>query len=300
MRRSMADAAGILMHRRPAGMACGPTIMEINSITKKLLFNTIRVDTVLEDGSEGSGTAFVVAHTHARGTHTFIVTNRHLVSGVRRGGLVFTQKKNGQPALGTRFQLNIDDFPQAWFMHPDPEVDLAIIPMRPLEQAARDQGVELYYHVIDSRLVPSAATLRALDALEEVLFVGYPSGVWDQVNLMPILRRGTTATPIALDFEGRPEFLIDAAVYPGSSGSPVFIYQPDPLRPTQGMGRKFLFAGVVAAVFFREEANHLVPVPVPANNTSMVMGSEMIDLGLVIKAQAVIEVIEAYLRKWAE
>lgn len=274
--------------------------MEVNSITKKLLFNTIRVDTVLEDGSEGSGTAFVVSHTHARGTHIFIVTNRHLVDGVRRGGLVFTQKCNGQPALGQRFQLNIEDFPHAWFMHPDPSVDLAIIPMRPLEQAARDQGVELYYHAIDSRLVPDAATLRGLDALEEVLFVGYPSGVWDQVNLMPILRRGTTATPMALDFEGRPEFLIDAAVYPGSSGSPVFVYQADVLRPSQNVGRKFLFAGVVAAVFFREEANHLVPAPVPANNSAMVMGSEMIDLGLVIKAAAVIEAINAYLGKWVE
>jgi S1-C subfamily serine protease len=274
--------------------------MEINSITKKLLFNTIRVDTVLEDGSEGSGTAFVVSHANARGNHIFIVTNRHLVDGVRRGGLVFTQKRNGQPVFGQRFQLNIEDFPHAWFMHPDPEVDLAIIPMRPLEQAARDQGVELYYHAIDSRLAPDAATLRALDALEEVLFVGYPSGVWDQVNLMPILRRGTTATPMALDFEGRQEFLIDAAVYPGSSGSPVFVYQPDTLRPTQSVGKKFLFAGVVAAVFFREEANHLVHVPVPANNHGMVMGSEMIDLGLVIKAQAVVDVINAYLGKWID
>ena len=276
-------------------------MMEINSITKRLLFNTIRVDTVLEDGSEGSGTAFVVSHTHARGTYTFIVTNRHLVEGVRRGGLVFTQKRNGQPAFGERFQLNIDDFPHAWFLHPDPEVDLAIIPMRPLEQAARDQGVELYYHAIDSRQAPDAATLRSLDALEEVLFVGYPNGVWDQVNLMPILRRGTTATPIALDFEGRPEFLVDAAVYPGSSGSPVFIYQNDTLRSNQNVGRKFLFAGVIAAVFFREEANHLVSAPVPANNNgAMVMGSEMIDLGLVIKAQAVLDVMNAYLGKWAE
>lgn len=274
--------------------------MEINSITKKLLFNTVRVDTVLEDGSEGSGTAFVVSHAHPRGTYTFIVTNRHLVDGVRRGGLVFTQKRNGQPAFGQRFQLNIEDFPHAWFMHPDPEVDLAIIPMRPLEQAARDQGVELYYHVIDSRLAPDPATLRALDALEDVLFIGYPNGVWDQVNLMPIMRRGTTATPMALDFEGRQEFLIDAAVYPGSSGSPVFVYQPETMRPTQNMGKKFLFAGVVAAVFFREETNHLVPAPVPENIQGTMMGSEMIDLGLVIKAQAVVEVINAYLDKWRD
>ncbi len=278
--------------------------MEINSITKKLLFNTIRVDTLLEDGSEGSGTAFVVSHAHARGTHTFIVTNRHLVDGVRRGGLVFTQKRNGQPAFGQRFQLNIEDFPHAWFMHPDPAVDLAIIPMRPLEQAARDQGVELYYQTIDSRLAPDAQVLHALDALEEVLFVGYPSGVWDKVNLMPILRRGTTATPMALDFEGRAEFLIDAAVYPGSSGSPVFVYQPDVFRGQAhagpNFGPKFIFAGVIAAVFFREEANHLVPAPVPANGSGTVMGSEMIDLGLVIKAQAVIDVMNAYLGKWRE
>jgi hypothetical protein len=274
--------------------------MEINSISKKLLFNTIRVDTVLEDGSEGSGTAFVVSHAHARGTHTFIVTNRHLVDGVRSGGLVFTQKRNGQPLIGQRFQLNIDDFPHAWFLHPDPEIDLAVVPMRPLEQAARDQGVELYYHAIDSRLAPDAATLRTLDALEEILFIGYPSGVWDHVNLMPILRRGTTATPMALDFEGRPEFLIDAAVYPGSSGSPVFIYQPELRRPSQSAGRSFLFAGVIAAVFFREEANQLVPGPVPANHCGTVMGSEMIDLGLVIKAQAVLDVMNAYLGRWAE
>lgn len=277
--------------------------MEINSITKKLLFNTVRVDTELMDGSAGSGTAFVVSHTHAnagRGTHTFIVTNRHLVDGVRRGGLVFTQKRNGQPLLGQRFQLNIEDFPHAWFMHPDPAVDLAIIPMRPLEQAARDQGVELYYQVIDSRLAPDAHVLHALDALEEVLFVGYPSGVWDQVNLMPILRRGTTATPMTLDFEGRAEFLIDAAVYPGSSGSPVFVYQPDMPRGQSHAGPKFIFAGVIAAVFFREEANHLVPAPVPANTQGTVMGSEMIDLGLVIKSQAVIDVMNAYLGKWRE
>ncbi|MBT9590451.1 MAG: trypsin-like peptidase domain-containing protein [Thiobacillus sp.] len=275
--------------------------MEINSITKKLLFNTIRVDTVLEDGSEGSGTAFVFSHASSSGVHTFVVTNRHLVEGVRSGGLVFTQKKHGQPALGERFQININDFSHAWFLHPDPEVDLAIIPLRPLEQAARDQGAELYYHAIDSHLVPDAAALRALDAMEQVIFIGYPSGVWDQVNLMPIMRRGTTATPMELNFEGRPEFLIDAAVYPGSSGSPVFVYQPDSLRPAQsGGGKKFLFAGVVAAVFFREEANRLVSLPVPPNNQQpTVMGSEMIDLGLVIKSEAVMAAIKAYLREAA-
>ncbi|SEQ88647.1 Trypsin-like peptidase domain-containing protein [Nitrosomonas sp. Nm51] len=275
-------------------------MMEINSTTKKLLFNTVRVDTVLEDGSEGSGTAFIVSHNHLNSTYLFIVTNRHLVESVQRGGLVFTQKRNGQPIFGKRFQLNIDDFSHAWYMHPDPEIDLAIIPLRPLEQAANDQGVELYYHTIDSRLAPDAITLSALDVPEEVFFIGYPSGVWDQVNLMPIFRRGTTATPIALEFEGRKEFLIDAAVFPGSSGSPVFVNPSDTLRMTRPTNRKLIFAGIVTAVFFREEANHLIPAPVPANNHSIVMGSEMIDLGLVIKAQVVVDLINIYLSKWLD
>lgn len=46
---------------------------------------------------------------------------------------------------------------------------------------------------------------------------------------------------------------------------------------------------------YREEVNQLVPAPVPANNQPWVMGSEMIDLGLVIKAAAVVSAIEAYL-----
>ena len=273
--------------------------LHVDSLAKQLLFNTVRVDTVLEDGSEGSGTAFVVSHQHARGNFLFVVTNRHLVDGVREGGLVFTQKHNGQPLLGQRFQLNIEEFPHAWFLHPDPSVDLAIVPLRPLETAARERGIELYYHAIDTRLVPDAHRLAALDALEDVLFVGYPSGVWDKVNLMPIMRRGTTATPIALDFEGRAEFLIDAAVYPGSSGSPVFVVSSETMRGHVG-ARKFHFAGVVAAVFFREEANRITSMPVPANQGTTTIGSEMIDLGLVIKSQAVVEVIDAYLRKWKE
>ncbi len=54
--------------------------------------------------------------------------------------------------------------------------------------------------------------------------VGYPVGLWDSVNNMPILRRGSTATLLDWTYEGRQEFVIDAACFPGSSGSPVFKY----------------------------------------------------------------------------
>lgn len=275
--------------------------MHVDTAAKRLLFHTVRVDTVLADGSLGSGTAFVIEHPHARGRSRFVVTNRHLVEGVQRGALVFTRAHNGQPLIGQRFQIDIEDFPQAWFCHPQPEVDLALVPLRPLLEAAQAQGVELYVQPIDSRTMPDAAASAAFDALEDVLFVGYPSGVWDQVNALPILRRGSTATALALDFEGRAEFLIDAAVYPGSSGSPVFVRRRrSDGAPDDASQSAPWFAGVVAAVFFREEASRLVPVPVPASVGGTVLGSEMIDLGLVIKASAVQELLAAYLGRWLD
>ena len=63
-----------------------------------------------------------------------------------------------------------------------------------------------------------------LNAIENVVMLGYPNGLWDKKNNLPIVRRGVTATPPYIDFEGRPEFIIDCACFPGSSGSPVLLY----------------------------------------------------------------------------
>jgi len=53
--------------------------------------------------------------------------------------------------------------------------------------------------------------------------VGYPIGLWDEKNNYPIFRKGITATHPANDYNGKSEFMIDAACFPGSSGSPVYI-----------------------------------------------------------------------------
>ena len=68
-----------------------------------------------------------------------------------------------------------------------------------------------------------------LNALEDIIFVGYPEGIIDQLNIVPLFRKGSTATPYFLDFESLPVFLIDATALPGSSGSPVFLVDNFPL-----------------------------------------------------------------------
>lgn len=53
--------------------------------------------------------------------------------------------------------------------------------------------------------------------------IGYSSGIWDSTHNLPIIRKGITTTYPKLAFNGKAEFLIDAACFPGSSGSPVFL-----------------------------------------------------------------------------
>ncbi|MCX7945939.1 MAG: serine protease [Hydrogenophilus sp.] len=253
---------------------------------KQLLFTTVRLDLELDNGSVGSGTAFLYAHPWQGRRVPFVVTNRHLTAGVRRGGLVFTRRdETGRPLVGSAFLLEIDEFATAWYGHPDAEVDLAILPLRPLLTSAEEQGALLYHTLLDERWLLTEEEETALDALEPLLVVGYPSGVWDGTNLLPVLRRGVTATPLALDFEGRAEFLVDAAIFPGSSGSPVFLADAT-------TGVPYRLAGVIAAVFFREE-EVVTRAPAPAVAIAG-MVSEMLDLGLALKGERVAEVCAAF------
>jgi len=57
--------------------------------------------------------------------------------------------------------------------------------------------------------------LGELSAIEDIIMIGYPDGIWDSINNQPIIRRGITATQPKNNFNGKQEFLIDAACFPG-------------------------------------------------------------------------------------
>jgi len=157
-------------------------------------------------------------------------------------------------------------------------------------------GVDIYYQFISDDLIPSAEVEATLDSIENVTFIGYPNGIWDTVNLLPVARRGSTASPIAVDFENTPKFVIDASVFGGSSGSPVFIVNQGMITDKLGgttIGSRVLFVGVVAAVFFRLETNQVISVPIPTATVPAVSNREMLDLGIVFKARTVVETIDA-------
>src|SRR5690606_27633581 len=70
-------------------------------------------------------------------------------------------------------------------------------------------------------IVGSSSDSIGFNLSSPVTMVGYPTGLWDDVNNYPLLRKGSVATHPHIDFKGKKEFLIDIPLYPGSSGSPV-------------------------------------------------------------------------------
>ena len=278
--------------------------MQVKTIAEQLFFTTVRIDTITVDGGHGSGTGFVFGHKFGVDKQAlFVVTNKHVISGMNEGRFSFLKQKDGLPTLGDGFTLNISpqDWPNMWFGHPDPTIDIAICPLQPLIDFVKQQnGTDLFFRVVDSSMIPTQQQIEGLDAVESVTFIGYPNGVWDSKNLLPVARRGTTASPIEVDFEGTPRFLIDASVFGGSSGSPVFILNHGSWATKDGglvVGSRFHFVGVIAAVFFRTHMNQIIPVPIPTQVQPMAQQQEMIDLGIVFKARTVVETIEAFLKK---
>lgn len=159
-------------------------------------------------------------------------------------------------------------------------------------------GKSLFYRSVAEDICPTDQVVgEDLDVVEPVTFVGYPNALFDKVNLTPISRRGHTATPVALDYNGLPSFLIDASVFPGSSGSPVFIHQENGYKSGNAFqlgASRILFAGIVAAVHIQQDTGRLVT----ASSLPRVQLNQLLDLGIVYNWRAVRETVQAPFRAY--
>jgi len=264
--------------------------MKVETPAEAILYCTVRLET---EGSVphqvGAGTSFIFGLRTEKGRFPCLVTNKHVVKGTRLGRFFFTEADGERPNVGKRFDILMENFEAQWYGHPDPEVDVAAMPLGPLLHRAEESGHKIFYSYIDQSQIPTAEQLDELDVLEEMVFVGYPNGIYDRANLLPVFRRGITATPLQIDHNGNPLFLVDASVFPGSSGSPVFIYNLGGYGTRKGLhaGTRLFFLGIIAQVAYREEAGTLEFVSIPTTQVPVIKTKEMIDLGVVFKASTV-------------
>lgn len=122
--------------------------------------------------------------------------------------------------------------------------------------------------------------------------IGYPNGIWDAVNNAPILRRGVTATYPRLDYNGKSEFMIDAACFPGYSGSPVFLFKIGAYQIKSGataIGTRLKLLGILYAGPQHTATGDLEIVNVPTHQRVVAFSRIPNNLGCVVKAKKLLD-----------
>ena len=198
------------------GSACA-TSGRLNT-TEKMMWSTYPLAT-----EKGMAAAFIVMHRDpalGQGKVPVVFTSYHVLKTVNHGPLIIGVRMPGEdddPAIAL-LKLYPDTHQKRPFYVKHPGSDVAAFPLHLPEELTG--VVDLSSFIQDRHL---ARPGRRLHTGTDVSFLGYPDVLPGTSGAFPVLRSGRVAsyplgTPAS---EGR--FLINADVYPGDSGAPVFV-----------------------------------------------------------------------------
>ena len=235
-----------------------------------LSYLTVRLSCVKSNGVVSCGTGFFydIPHIADKSSHIpVIVSNRHVVKDVLETIITFTlTDANSLPSSGVH-KIRIDNRAFPWINHPDASVDLSVLPVAPVLSHMKAQGKKPFFFALNSSYIADEEYLKSITQTDEVIMIGYPGGLWDDVNNQPIFRKGILATSPRKNFQGRREFLIDMPVYWGSSGSPVLLFSDgmyfDRNSGSGMLGGRVKLLGINYATITNTVTGKVVPVPVP-------------------------------------
>lgn len=255
--------------------------MNIKDISTQLLYTTVPIYSKKRDGTFSSGTGFVFSVVESEEKSIpLLITNYHVLKDAVAGFVEFHIAEDGMPSeksIRIQFDSGIINGNKLG------DLDLIAVPLAASFNELQQNGTTVFYRTVDQNIIPKSEIIDELAAIENITFIGYPSGIYDTTNKLPIIRQGITATPIWNKFKGTEVFLIDAGVFPGSSGSPVFIYNQGSYPTKEGIaiGNRLLFVGVISETMVRND-----------NDTK-----SYLDLGMVIDSRAMYRKIEKFLNR---
>lgn len=185
-------------------------------ISEAVINNTTRIvcfkDTVIDGKKErikGIGTGFYFCFTNNEDTLSVIVTNKHVINNYQTGYLRFKPFNSITEGVtyGDIMEIKIDNFDSKWIKHPSE--DLAISPLNSIfEEVYKKYKKVIGTFKYDESYIPSDQEYNDLSAIEEIVMIGYPKGLADELNDLPIVRKGLTATPVFLNYQNDKQFLL--------------------------------------------------------------------------------------------
>ena len=198
--------------------------------------------------------------------------------------------RNGENESNESYQVTLT---LNWIFHS--KKDLCFCFVNPVFEFVKKQtGKDVFYIAIDETILPSQKMLEELSALEELVMVGYPIGLWDKNNNFPIFRKGYTASHPAIDFNESGIGLVDMACFPGSSGSPIYILNEGGYKDKVGnlnWGQsRIIFIGTLFSGPIYDATGKLVVTDIPTSNQVVESHTGiMVNLGYYIKSSEILE-----------
>lgn len=272
-------------------------------LSELLQHSTIRIKTILSDKNESTGTGFFFNFLQTKKDgkgFPVIITNKHVVKDSETGILKITLKnEEGKPDYSKIKEYTFSDFEKRWINHPDPNIDLCALPIGNILNEENEKGIKLYFNALNKDFIMSEKETNELLAMEDITMIGYPNGIWDSVNNLPIFRKGITATNPKKDYNGKEEFMIDAACFPGSSGSPVFLLNEGSFNSNEGlvMGNRLKLLGVLYAGPQHTAEGKIQIVNIPTRQEAVSISRIPNNLGIVIKAKKILELEEEFKKR---
>ena len=272
--------------------------MPLTKFTDIIRYFTIQIRTSrsLSGALTGSGTGFTFGLQAGDLSYPFLITNKHVLDGAASVELTLhVADPNGDPLPGPGRPVRFALSQVPVLRHPDPGVDLAAIALAPVMSMAIAAGWQPFAHGLGPNTIPKADVRAGFGAIETVTMVGYPVGLADFANNAPIIRQGITATPLTSNYRGQREFLVDMAVFPGSSGSPILVVNEGAWSQGDGLvvGNRLHLVGILHSGHTRTESGEIRQETVPTRIETTVTIRQMVHLGICLHADRIIEMINS-------
>jgi len=260
--------------------------MKPESISEKMMYNTVRL--VTNNGSCGTGSFF--NFKIGENIVPVIITNKHVINDNCNELTTFflhTADDNGYPSGNLKITYNTN-----WIFHKSKDICYCYV--NPLfTEIMKKFGKKIYYIANDESIIPSKEKLQDLSALEELVMVGYPIGLWDERNNFPIFRKGYTACHPAIDFNEDGIGLVDMACFPGSSGSPIYIlneggYKDKKGNTYLGASRLILIGYLFAGPQYSAQGDLIIQT-IPTQQKVSTNTPTMANLGYYVKMSEVLD-----------
>jgi hypothetical protein len=250
-----------------------------------------------------SGTGFFV-YRPLQGDkgHVFLITNKHVLpkKGIARSILIRVATGPTDQATVTGVPVLVEDkngeyLPKVRLNHD--EADIAAVNVTDEINA---NGIQATWIPLSLLVTPEQLKSEGITVGDEIFVLGFPATIYDQRNTFPILKTGVIASVPLQGYAFNQEtllqhpdlpskldgFLIDASVFPGSSGSIVVL---KPIAVQIGKNGTAVITLAKRTPYVLGILAGSIPMKDNDLNTN-----ERIGLGVVYSASAIRKVIESF------